>query len=30
MKRYKLTTTPIPHAPVLLGGEDVEKLGMKE
>jgi len=25
-----LTTTPIPFPPVLLGGEEVEELGMKE
>lgn len=26
MKCYELTTTPIPHPPVLLGGEKVEEL----
>jgi len=25
-----LTTTAIPHSPVLLGAEEVEELGMKE
>lgn len=26
---YELTTTPIPHSPVLLRGEELEALGVK-
>jgi len=30
MKCYELTTTPIPHPPVLFGGKKSKKLGVKE
>lgn len=29
VKCYKLTTMPIPHSPVLLGGVEVEDSGVK-